>query len=115
MGMRARFASVSGNVSMKPGSTLFMRMSFAAYLSAKSFVKEASPARKTAEVGKAGSGSKAAKVEMFTIAPLSLLLHDGRHEPRRADDVQEIGLHAALPVRVGEIEDAPREDRGRRN
>ena len=45
---------------MKPGKMLFIRMFSGAYLSAKSLVKAASPARNTPEVGNAGSGSKAA-------------------------------------------------------
>ena len=36
-----------------------------AYWSTNSFVKDASPARKTLEVGKIGSGSKVEKVEIF--------------------------------------------------
>lgn len=46
-----------------------MRIFSAAYLSQKSLVKEARPARNAAEVGKAGSGSSAMKLEMFTMAP----------------------------------------------
>ena len=45
---------------MKPGSTLFMRRPSAAYWSAYSLVKAASPARNTPEVGNAASGSKVA-------------------------------------------------------
>ena len=45
---------------MKPGSTLFMRKPSAAYWSAQSLVKAASPARNTPEVGKAASGSNTA-------------------------------------------------------
>src|SRR3546814_13245969 len=69
MGMRRRESCCAGRLSMKPGSTLFMRMFSAAYLSAKSFVKAATPERNTPKVGKAGSGSKVAKVVMLTMEP----------------------------------------------
>ena len=54
---------------MKPGRMLFIRTLSGAYVSANSLVKAASPARNTPEVGKTGSGSKAAKVEMLMIEP----------------------------------------------
>ena len=46
-----------------------MRTLSAAYWSANTFVNAASPARKTAEVGNIGLGSKAQAVEMLMMAP----------------------------------------------
>lgn len=48
---------------------MFIRTPSDAYRAANSFVWEARPARNTADVGKSGSGSNTAKVEMFTIDP----------------------------------------------
>ena len=46
-----------------------MRTLSCAYLSAKSFVNAARPARKTADVGNISLGSNAHAVEMLTITP----------------------------------------------
>ena len=54
---------------MNPGSTLFIRILSGAYLSAKSLVNAASPARNTPDVGKAASGSNTAYVEILMINP----------------------------------------------
>lgn len=65
-----------------------------------SFVKAASPARITPEVGNTGFGSNAAKVEILMIAPPPCFLHDQNDETRGAHGVQEVDLHALVPVLI---------------
>ena len=66
---RARILVLAGRLSMKPGRTLFMRMLSAAYLSANSLVKAASPARNTPTSGTPDRARTPQTVEMLMIAP----------------------------------------------
>jgi hypothetical protein len=62
---------VAGKLSIQPGRTLFIRTLSAANWSAKIFVKAASPARNTAEVGNIGLGPNAHAVEILMMTPAS--------------------------------------------
>ena len=68
-GMRTLNSSFSGKLSINPGRILFILILSAAYLSAYNFVKDASPALKTPDVGNIDSGSNVAKVDMLIITP----------------------------------------------
>ena len=59
----------SGRLFIKPGSILFILILYLAYSFENNFVNEDKLARNTLEVGKTGSGSKVAKLEIFIIEP----------------------------------------------